>query len=122
MTQKQLRKQAEQFVHSCATTESEPPVEGAARGSAVEMAIRDIARLEEALKPVLKLAELTHSSVMRASERIGVINETGAAHACLGLMEVSVRALRQANDAARYSRHSMQYPPNAELSDRASKT
>lgn len=80
-------------------------------GSSVEIAIRDIARLEEALKPVLNLARLTHSSVMRASERIGVVNETGASHACLGLMEISLRALNQANDAARYSRHSMQYPP-----------
>lgn len=80
-------------------------------GSAVDMANQDIARLEEALKPVLKLASIAHSSAMRASERIGEINETGAAHACLALMEISMRALNQANDAARYSRHTLTYPP-----------
>ena len=80
--------------------------------SAVELAIRDIARLEEVLKPALQLARIAHSSAMRASEALGEQSGTGAAHACLALMEVAMRSLNQANDTARYSRHSMTYPPN----------
>jgi hypothetical protein len=33
----------------------------------------------------------------------------GESHPALGLMEVSVRALSQANDAARYARHAIDY-------------
>ena len=96
------------------STETQRPAElAAAHGSAVELAIRDIARLEEALKPALQLARIAHSSAMRASEALGERSGTGAAHACLALMEVATRSLSQANDAARYSRHSMTYPPNA---------
>ena len=76
----------------------------------IEIARMDIERLEAALKPVLDIARAAHQSSMRASEALGERNETGAAHACLGLMEVSWRALNQANDAARYSRHALSYP------------
>lgn len=69
-----------------------------------------IKRLEDALIPAQKLARIAHHSVMRASEAIGEQNDTGAAHSCLALMELAVRALNQANDAARYSRNSMEYP------------
>lgn len=87
-------------------------------GSAVEMAKRDITRLEEALKPALQLARIAHSSAMRASEELGKRSGTGAAHSCLALMEAAMRALNQGNDAARYSRHSMEYPSNAEVTDK----
>lgn len=79
--------------------------------SAVEIATMDITRLEKALEPALKLADAAHRSCMRASEELGERNHTGAAHACLGLLEMAVRSLRQANDASRYSRHSLEYPP-----------
>ena len=31
---------------------------------------------------------------------------------CLALMEIATRTLHAADDAARYARHSMTYPPN----------
>lgn len=80
--------------------------------SAVEFARREIVRLETMLEPALEQARRAHRAAMGASEALGIDSETGASHACLGLMEVSVRALSQANDAARYSRHAMTYPPN----------
>lgn len=75
--------------------------------SEVEHAGIIITRLEKALKPVLELARHAHITAMRASEALGEQNGTGAAHACLALMEVSLRALSQGNDAARYARHAM---------------
>ena len=86
----------------------------AARGSAVAIAIHDIERLEAALKPAVELARLAHSSTMRASEAIGNEIGTGSSHACLALMEIATRTLHAADDAARYARHSMTYPPNHE--------
>lgn len=82
--------------------------------SETQFAIQQIVQLEEALKPALRLAKGAHLATMRASERIGEQHHTGAAHSCLALMEVSVRALNQANDAARYSRHSLEYPSTKE--------
>lgn len=81
-------------------------------GSAVDRAIRDIERLEAALKPASALAFIAWHSAMAASEELGNLNGTGAGHACLALMEVAQRAINQGNDAARYSRHAMEYPPN----------
>jgi hypothetical protein len=80
--------------------------------SAVECAAADIARLEQALAPTVELMRLAHNSTMRASHELGEAADTGAAHACLGLMEVAMRSLHAANDAARYARHSLRYPPN----------
>jgi len=71
-----------------------------------------IARVEAALVPVIELMRLAHDSTMRASHEIGEAVGTGSAHACLGLMEVAVRSLHAANDAARYARHSLRYPLN----------
>ena len=84
----------------------------APRGSAVECAAADIARLEQALAPTVELMRLAHNSTMRASHELGEAADTGAAHACLGLMEVALRSLHAANDAARYARHSLRYPTN----------
>jgi hypothetical protein len=80
--------------------------------SAVECAAGDIARLEQALAPTVELMRLAHNSTTRASHELGESAGTGAAHACLGLMEVAMRSLHAANDAARYARHSLRYPSN----------
>jgi len=87
----------------------------APRCSAVEIAAGDIAKVEQALAPAVELMRLAHSSTMRASHDLGEAAGTGAAHACLGLMEVAMRSLHAANDAARYARHSLRYPPNIPL-------
>ena len=90
---------------ACAQIKSLKPT-----SSAIEIARRDIMRLEESLKPALQLARIAYSSAVMASEKLGEQHETGASHSCLGLMEIATRALNQANDAARYSRHSLRYP------------
>lgn len=57
---------------------------------------------EQSLVDAIKLVRLAHSSVSRTFEGDG-----GSAHPSLGLMEISQRALNQANDAARYARHAL---------------
>lgn len=57
---------------------------------------------EQSLVDALKLVRLAHSNVSRTFEGDG-----GGAHPSLGLMEISQRALNQANDAARYARHAL---------------
>lgn len=78
--------------------------------SVVALAKDQITQLEAALQSAISLARSVHIMAMRASEELGHKHNTGATHACLALVECSVRALNQANDAARYSRHSLEYP------------
>ena len=40
--------------------------------------------------------------------------DDGPAPACVGLMEIAVRALNQANDSARYARHAMRNREDSE--------
>ena len=40
--------------------------------------------------------------------------DDGPAPACVGLMEIAVRALNQANDSARYARHEMRNREDSE--------
>lgn len=61
----------------------------------------DIARLEKSLVAALKLADLAYHAAMRYS------GDGGHAHPSLALMEISLRSLRQSNDAARYARHAL---------------
>lgn len=61
-----------------------------------------IHEFEQSLVDALKLVRLAHSSVSRTFEGDG-----GGAHPSLGLMEISQRALHQADDAARYARHAL---------------
>jgi len=65
----------------------------------------DIYRLEQVLESAIKLAEIARSSVGRTLS-------DGPSHPSLALMDLSVRALRQANDAARWSRHALRIPPS----------
>lgn len=98
------------------TDQPTPPTESApAPSSAVELAIRDIVRLEEALKRVLPLARIAHHSAMRASEEIGEKHHTGACHACVALMGIAARSLNEGNDAARFARHAITYPQNSNM-------
>lgn len=58
--------------------------------------------LEHSLEDALKLVRYARSAVSRTFEGDG-----GGAHPSLALMEISLRALNQANDAARYARHAL---------------
>lgn len=63
----------------------------------------DIASLEAAINQVIKQARLVHNRTMREQEDIHPSSP-------LALMELSVRSLSQADDAARYARHALGGP------------
>lgn len=56
------------------------------------------------------LTTSVHHLTMRASEELGEMHDTGAAHASLALMEQASNAMAQAVRAARYARHALEYP------------
>lgn len=68
---------------------------------------QDIVELEEAIKTLKEKARLVHHRMMREFP-------DGEAKPFLGLMELAIRSIAQANDAARYSRHALstEPPPN----------
>lgn len=82
----------------------EPPSDhvGSVLQKKTQSASAAIYEFEQSLVGALKLVRLAHSSVSRTFEGDG-----GDAHPSLGLMEISQRALRQADDAARYARHAL---------------
>ena len=58
-----------------------------------------IKRLEKAFKKVQELAHRAHTDAMGLTD--------GPAPPSLALMDLAVRSLNQANDAARYARHAL---------------
>lgn len=61
-----------------------------------------IYEFEQSLKSARKLILIAHSTVMRTFAEDG-----GGAHPSLALMEISMRAFHQSDDAARYARHAL---------------
>lgn len=70
----------------------------------IDIVISDIKQSEEALIKAVVLLRTAHRSVM------GLTQHGGFAHPGLALIELSLRAASQSNDAARYARQTFTNP------------